>query len=247
VVGQLPILTLSAPIHCRTAFPVPNYELVRLALKLPKVQRKRRTFPEHWDKSIPKVIWRGAPTGKNRMEQNDRVQLCRYVHQDPALTKYVDAKLVLSKPMQRTALKDTQYQPLIAPSPSTFDQYRAVLDIDGNSWSSRFASLLCSQQVVLKVDPLNVDAFFPTVVPHVHYLPVHANLSNLAEQAAKAVTLAWPTKRRKFGRPMPMFWCRSSKLQRTRRRTFRTCCEALRLKGTPCGTERIFDFGLTNC
>jgi hypothetical protein len=34
-----------------------------------------------------------------------------------------------------------------------FQQYAAILDIDGNSWSSRFCGLLCYNSVVLKVDP----------------------------------------------------------------------------------------------
>jgi len=29
--------------------------------------------------------------------------------------------------------------------------YRAIIDIDGNNWSSRFASLLCTNSVIIKV------------------------------------------------------------------------------------------------
>jgi hypothetical protein len=34
--------------------------------------------------------------------------------------------------------------------------YKAIIDIDGNNWSSRFASLLCTNSVVIKVRALNV-------------------------------------------------------------------------------------------
>ena len=64
----------------------------------------------------------------------------------------------------------------------------SALSLSLSLQSSRFASLLCSAQVVLKVQPDDVDYFFPTLQPNVHYLPVHQNFSNLKEQARRAVS-----------------------------------------------------------
>lgn len=60
-----------------------------------------------------------------------------------------------------------------------FQNYKAVLDVDGNSWSERFARLLCMNSVVVKVKPEFVDYFFTSVEPWVHYVPVKQVSSDL--------------------------------------------------------------------
>lgn len=65
-----------------------------------------------------------------------------------------------------------------------FQKYRAILDIDGNSWSSRFGKLLCYNSVVLKVDPKFVDYFYLAYLqPWKHFVPVRYDLSDLMEKA----------------------------------------------------------------
>jgi hypothetical protein len=73
-----------------------------------------------------------------------------------------------------------------------FQKYRGIIDMDGNSWSSRFGRLLCYNSVVLKVEPSWVDYFYykdgwdrdePKLQPWVHYIPVQADLSDLLEMA----------------------------------------------------------------
>lgn len=73
--------------------------------------------------------------------------------------------------------------PVITPS-EAFQKYKAILDIDGNSWSSRFGLLLCYNSVILKVDPEYVDYFhFKYLKPWIHYVPVNGDLSDLTKQA----------------------------------------------------------------
>ena len=55
--------------------------------------------------------------------------------------------------------------------------YRAIIDIDGNNWSSRFASLLCMNSVI-KVRALNVVLCVLYFVPF--YLLCH--LSDLSQR-----------------------------------------------------------------
>lgn len=183
--GDLPILSLSAPVNCPTAFPVPNYDQVKLALFRQRRRRHQQTVTQQqqWLNLKPQVIWRGSPTGRQMIENNARIQLCRKALEFPHL---VDAKLVLSKPTYVNLLEQEMNASIarqIVGKRSVFTNHRAVLDIDGNSWSSRFASLLCSSQVVLKVQPSDVDYLYPDLHPYKHYLPVNANLSNLQEQA----------------------------------------------------------------
>ena len=72
-----------------------------------------------------------------------------------------------------------------------FQKYRAIIDIDGHSWSGRFGSLLCMNSVVLKVDPSYVEYFYARqrsgkdneLQAWIHYIPVRADFSNLEEMA----------------------------------------------------------------
>jgi len=57
--------------------------------------------------------------------------------------------------------------------------YRAILDIDGNSWSSRFPKILCTNSVAIKVVPKWVEYFYDQIQPMEHYIP--ASLDNLTE------------------------------------------------------------------
>ena len=55
----------------------------------------------------------------------------------------------------------------------------AIIDIDGNNWSARFHTLLCSNSVVIKIQPDFVESFYNEVKPNVHYIP--ASLTNLTQ------------------------------------------------------------------
>jgi hypothetical protein len=67
---------------------------------------------------------------------------------------------------------------------ANFQRYVGVLDLDGNSWRSRFRTLLCYKSVLLKVEPRFVDSFYKHLLPWVHYIPVRGNVSDLLERAA---------------------------------------------------------------
>jgi Glycosyl transferase family 90 len=60
---------------------------------------------------------------------------------------------------------------------------RGVLDIDGNSnaWGARWR--LESGSVLFKVESYITNAYISRMVPYVHYIPISANLSNLASHA----------------------------------------------------------------
>jgi hypothetical protein len=63
----------------------------------------------------------------------------------------------------------------------------AILDVDGNSWSSRFASLLCYNSVIIKLEPKYVEYLYSTLHPWTHYIPVKADLSDLHENVEWAL------------------------------------------------------------
>lgn len=53
--------------------------------------------------------------------------------------------------------------------------------MDGNSWSSRFGSLLCYNSVVIKIEPQYFEYFYADLKPWSHYIPVKNDLSDLDE------------------------------------------------------------------
>ena len=182
----LPILTLSAPMDCPYAFPIPTYETIIYTQKLETSKRKRIIPIQFMDRYIlypwwyrryDRAVWRGSPTGSTHMDQNPRWQLCATSQQHP---RWIDAKFVGTT--QRWPML-ANYQEYVGRHMSIRDmqQYRAVIDVDGNSWSSRFGTLLCQSSVVLKVQPKYVDYFYPTLEPWKHYIPVREDLSDLLE------------------------------------------------------------------
>lgn len=164
-IRMLPILTLSRPVTCEYYFPMPSYETIRYASKRVTETNDSLEDPPPWLKRDKRVVWRGSPTGEIRIE------LATFATKHADLLDYqLNFFLVTGK-------KGTSYM-----GPNDFQKYRAILDVDGASWSSRFGSLLCSSSVVLKFDPHHVDYFQDEIKPFVHYIPA-TNTSDLLDKA----------------------------------------------------------------
>ncbi|KAG6887518.1 hypothetical protein C0995_014656 [Termitomyces sp. Mi166 len=58
--------------------------------------------------------------------------------------------------------------------------YKYVLDIDGNAWSSRFKRLITSNSLIFK-STVYPEWFTDRIAPWVHYIPVQIDLSDLAD------------------------------------------------------------------
>jgi hypothetical protein len=87
-----------------------------------------------WSTKIPKVVWRGRLTGYTHAEgDRPREKLVEFARD------YFDIMDVEAANKNNKIDQDD------------FQKYVAVLDIDGNAWSARFAKLLCYSSVVLKV------------------------------------------------------------------------------------------------
>lgn len=137
-----------------------------------------------WDAKINKAVWRGSTTGEKWMFPNwrdlPRVKLVQIAAEHSHL---IDAGLTNFNNRNDTEIKEIMDLGLAGQRIEMHDyqKYKSIIDIDGNSWSSRFADLLCMNSVVIKVQPRWIDYFYPELQPWVHYVPVHANLSNLVE------------------------------------------------------------------
>jgi len=145
-------------------------------------QEQHQKYP--WHRKINQAVWRGATTGEKVMYQDwrdlPRTKLVQYSLQHPDIidagfTRYnnrneQEKEEIISAGLSKNFMEMADCQ-----------QYKAILDIDGNSWSSRFADLLCMNSVVIKVQPRWVDYFHPELKPWIHYIPVHKDLSDLAK------------------------------------------------------------------
>jgi hypothetical protein len=189
---SIPLFTTCAHIQCNYAFPLPTYKTIQGSLATTFQWKKRMQeyhdeYPVALQEKIPKLVWRGSLTGDIQNYTNIRWLLNKYVTEASDEEKqYYDIGLTKIPPRHnKVALNLTIVGGLVSGifPMATFQNYRAILDIDGNSWSSRFGSLLCYHSVILKVEPMYVDYFhYATLIPNVHYIPVHYNLSNLYDQ-----------------------------------------------------------------
>ncbi|KAL7487633.1 hypothetical protein ACHAW6_013206 [Cyclotella cf. meneghiniana] len=137
-----------------------------------------------WNSKIKRAVWRGSTTGlgSNFMDL-PRAKLVKQSMMRPDLidagfTKFVQAWE--SERMDLVARNRT-----IAKEHMAFhDQmkYRAIIDIDGNRWSSRFSKLLCTNSVVIKIDPDWIESFYGNLQPMKHYIP--ATLENITDVVA---------------------------------------------------------------
>ena len=201
----LPVFTYAAPVtdRCRYAFPMPTYHMFLHSKESSAAWANvhAATAAQYpWHTKRRQLIWRGtlwtdlpedavstrhvllerfAATG-NKNNKNNNLLL------DIHTTQIMDTSTFTPYTKNDTALV-AQYGGLADPLPMPdFQQYRAILDVDGLSWSSRFVTLLCFNSVVLKVEPEFVDYFHGDVQPWVHYIPVASDLRDLEEMAAYA-------------------------------------------------------------
>jgi hypothetical protein len=187
---SIPLFTTAAPIACQYAWPMPNYKSIKASQKSRSDWKTvmadyKSKYP--WDRKLSKVVWRGSLSAANDDLQSVRWRLCRLAteSQSPVL----DVGLV-SMPSRNDHLNlswsDVGGQASSIPQVD-FQKYVAIIDVDGNSWSSRFGELLCYNSVVLKVEPAFVEYFYPDLQPWVHYIPVQGDLTDLVKLSEYAL------------------------------------------------------------
>jgi len=123
----VPIFTLSAPVDCSHTFPVPTYETIKHAVKPwnALVTEYKQQYP--WSSKHRQAVWRGAPTGNIDPNKNMRIQLCDRSQQRPDL---INAKLTKKRRTGFEGLDESQYLGGRISMPD-FQQYRAIIDVDG--------------------------------------------------------------------------------------------------------------------
>ena len=219
---SIPLFTVAAPLHdndCAYTWPFPNYYHIK-SLRPQTRDWDDVVLPFYrqqygaWRDKIPRVLWRGSLTG--RIDNATEAGQCprwRMVHavqhmEASVRERLLDVAVTQLPPRARPFAEEIEADlgPIVQNQDALkfldFQKYQALLDIDGHSWSGRFASLLCFNSVVLKVDPTYVDYFYNkyspdqeaeaideiyVLRPWKQYIPVKADFSNLQEQAEFAL------------------------------------------------------------
>jgi len=172
--------------RCGSSWTFPEYSTM-----IDIRQRKKkwdRVFKDHqkkypWEKKKKKAVWRGSTTGHLNLYPSwsmmPRVQVSLLSAARPDV---IDAGFhKISTTQGNYNIENFTDYGLIKKGMKSEDfmKYRAVIDVDGNSWSSRLSSLLSMNSVVIKVEPAWTQYFFDELVPWKHYIP--SNFSNLVE------------------------------------------------------------------
>lgn len=192
---SIPLLTTDATAGCTHAFPIPNYMTIIDTQKsednwLGVFREFEREYP--WESKIRKVVWRGALSEaewRNALT-SVRWRMAKQIYNSEKKDLY-DVGLTgipewitdhLTFDLSQVGGFKEGIKPMKA-----FQNYIAVLDMDGNAWSSRFGTMLCYNSVVIKIEPKYFDYFFADLKPWTHYIPVKNDLSDLEDHVAWAL------------------------------------------------------------
>lgn len=184
--------------YCTNAISMPSYEIWKFYHRTHVTsadwerdfQYIKGKYP--WNSKLRKAVWRGATTYEGHQYHNSelgdtpRGQLVTTSMTHPEL---IDAAFhkIIQKFKSRKVEVSNEFRVGGRIPPNDMMRYRAIIDIDGNSWSSRFGLLLCSNSVIIKIDPDFVEHFYDIggeVRPMVHYLPASLdNITNVVKYA----------------------------------------------------------------
>lgn len=136
-------------------------------------------------------MWRGTllEDDPDRVFDNVRWRLLKLV-QDQSLDLFDVGLTDVPSSLSQHVHIDTSAVGGLKPrvkSTATFQRHLAIIDMDGNTWSSQFVELLCYNSVVIKVDPTFVDYLYYDLKPWKHFIPVKSDLSDLNENVAFAM------------------------------------------------------------
>jgi lipopolysaccharide biosynthesis glycosyltransferase len=191
---SIPVFTTCARTDCNYAWPMPNYmsdldSQLSYDNWLGFFRESERDYP--WKTKIRKAVWRGSlsEADGDKIFTSIRWRMAKHIHElkssmfDFGLT-HIPAWVQGNREIDLAPVGGlkTGITPMNA-----FQQYTAIMDMDGNSWSSRFGTLLCYNSVVIKVEPQYVDYFYPELKPWVHFIPVRDDLSDLVDNVAWAL------------------------------------------------------------
>jgi Glycosyl transferase family 90 len=188
---SVPLLTSTAQVGCSNAFPIPSFALVTMS----KVnvgdwynEFEKSDYDYPFSHKLRKAVWRGSILDDDPFKVHESVQwkLAKLMHERNL--DFFDVGIdEVPKHLQTIDLTPVGgLKPKLA-SRKQMQQYMAIIDLDGSSRDEMFASFLCYNSVVIKVDSAVVNYFHYDVKAWKHYIPVKADLSDLIENVVFAL------------------------------------------------------------
>eukprot|EP00591_Stephanopyxis_turris_P008241 CAMPEP_0195508116 /NCGR_PEP_ID=MMETSP0794_2-20130614/1411_1 /TAXON_ID=515487 /ORGANISM="Stephanopyxis turris, Strain CCMP 815" /LENGTH=452 /DNA_ID=CAMNT_0040634995 /DNA_START=340 /DNA_END=1701 /DNA_ORIENTATION=+ len=130
-----------------------------------------------WESKIRKAVWRGSATGHFlNLHWRPRVKMVK------AAMGHPDTMDIAFSSDEGYSVSGPRVPEHLIREPikqEDFMKYRAIVDIDGNGWSSRFGELTCYNSVVIKVRGEYQAYFEKELRPWEHYIPMKPDFSDL--------------------------------------------------------------------
>ncbi|GAX24793.1 hypothetical protein FisN_18Lh128 [Fistulifera solaris] len=194
---SLPLFTFGVKANalgCWNGFPIASYKMIRDSKRTwqdwdQEFEETDKRYP--WHKKIYKVAWRGSLTDRSALGDlglfdgvTPRMKLVALGNHAYNKTQLFDVGFASTQNFEKRNISSVDYPTKGPINPfSEMQRYIAIIDIDGNGWSSRFPTQLCLNSVSLKVEPRYPDYFVGSQVkPGVHYIPIKPDLSDLLEK-----------------------------------------------------------------
>jgi hypothetical protein len=194
---NLPLFTFGVKanaLRCWNGFPIASYKMIRDSKRTSQDWDKEfkemdKRYP--WHEKVPKVAWRGSLTDSSALGDlglfdgvTPRMRLVALGNHAYNKTQLFDVGFSSTRTFDKRSISSLDYPAKGSTTPfAEMQRYIAIIDIDGNAWSSRFPTQLCLNSVSLKVEPRYSDYFVESQVkPGVHYIPIKADLSDLLEK-----------------------------------------------------------------
>jgi hypothetical protein len=168
------------------AFLIPDTDFLRTMGYAEFREAQMRDLPA-WSSRLPLGFWRGSSTGLiwrvGSWRELPRLRLCEIGKARPDL---IDAGISSIVQIEHFAAEIEAAGLMRPPVPaSEWGRYRYQIDVDGNSnaWAGFFQRLLTGSPVLKVASPFGFQQwFYHRLVPWRHYVPVAADLSDLAEK-----------------------------------------------------------------
>ncbi|KAL2918805.1 hypothetical protein HK105_201639 [Polyrhizophydium stewartii] len=142
-----------------------------------------------WDKRKPQVFWRGSSTGgrayKNNWRRMHRQRMASMAKKRPELFDIAITSFIQCEREDCDAMHAEFGDSPRVPADAS-EQYKYVIDIDGNTFSGRYLRLLMSGSLVFKMTIFS-EFFDDWLVPYKHYIPVQPDLSDFEQQVEWAI------------------------------------------------------------
>jgi hypothetical protein len=164
-------------------------------------ERRRAAAAPRFEDRDPRIVWRGSPTGQGHslvdpLTADDpaliqRVRMCLRMRDDPLTDRGdADLRIVVTDALSRQQVEAYRRAGIAGPhvAQASWSGRRYAIDIDGhaNAFSNFFLRLLYGCCVIKVASPLGFRQwYYDRLVPWEHFVPVVADLGDLAE------TLAW--------------------------------------------------------